>query len=92
MPVTDDQWAVLRALKTGAPPHSQRALAYATGLEESTLQHALEALASTEPPLAESGVDVRLGERLWAATRAGTDALDAAEPRPGRRPKPLPPW
>jgi hypothetical protein len=92
MTVSDDQWGLLRALKTGDPPHSQRALAYATGLEEPALGHALEALANTVPPLATSDVDVRVGERLWAATSTGHDALDAAEPARGRPLKPLPPF
>ena len=92
MAVTEDQWAVLRALKTGDPPHAQRALSYATGLQEPALLHSLEALAHTEPPFAESEVDVRLGERLWAATNAGRDALEATDPFPSRPPKPLPPW
>jgi hypothetical protein len=80
MPLSGDEWAVLRVLKTGAPPHSERAIAYATGLEEPALRHALDALAATDPPLARSDVDVAREERRWAATSAGDDALDAAAP------------
>jgi hypothetical protein len=91
MPLTADQWTLLRALKTGDPPHAQRSLAYATDIEEPALLHALEALASTQPPLAEAGVDTRRGERVWAATTAGRDALEAAEPPPEHPLEPLPP-
>jgi hypothetical protein len=92
MAVSEDEWTVLRALKTGDPPHSERALVLATGLEELVVIRALEALARTEPPLAGGEVDVRIGERLWAATRAGDDALAGADPRIERRPGPqLPP-
>jgi hypothetical protein len=91
MAVSEDEWTVLRALKTGDPPHSERALVLATGLDELALVRALEALADTEPPLARGAVDVTVGERLWAATRAGDDALAGADPRIERPPEPLSP-
>jgi hypothetical protein len=84
--LSEDDWTVLRALKTGGPPHSERALATATGIDEAALRHALEALANVVPPLAQSAVDVRLGERRWSATTAADDALDATDPR-GRDPR-----
>jgi hypothetical protein len=91
MPLTGDQWSVLRALRTGDPPHAQGPLAYATDIEEPALLHALEGLASTDPPLAEGAVDTRRGERVWTATTAGKDALEASEPPPEHPLEPLPP-
>jgi hypothetical protein len=87
MAVSEDEWTVLRALKTGDPPHGERALVLATGLGEPALVRALEGLARAEPPLAEGDVDVRLGERRWAATTAGDDAFAGGDPRTERPPE-----
>lgn len=83
---------MLRALKTGGAPHTERALGYATGLEEPALRHALEALAEVDPPLAESDVDVGQEERRWVATIAADDVLDAVDPPDRDPPEPLPPF
>ena len=84
-PLTKDEQMVLRALMdrdTRPADNTDAALAERTG-RGARLSRILTELERGDPPYVEQAVEEGLGQRAWAATLAGSEALEQAKGRTG---------
>jgi len=75
---SDVERAVLRALKDPEVRGTVDDLRAATGLPGPGVATTLRRLEQRNPPFVASAVDEKLGTRVWTATLAAADALDAS--------------
>ncbi len=76
--LTNGERRILTAImRNGAVQDSDLGqIAEAVGLVAPDARHTLRNLQARQPPLAQSKVDAKLGERVWMVTADGADALE----------------
>jgi predicted HAD superfamily phosphohydrolase len=77
-PLADDERRMLTAImRNGAVQDGDlRQIAEAVGLVAPEARRTLRNLEARQPPLVQSEVDAKMGERVWTATADGADALE----------------